>query len=112
MAAAGRASFYDGDTLLCYRHGSLQIACRMNRKTRRAGLKSASAATIGAFAEEARGTLSAPELLAYADQLHLQGQTEQAEIVCNKILAREPAHAEALNLLGASFKKPAGIGSP
>jgi SAM-dependent methyltransferase len=72
----------------------------MNRKTRRAGLKSASSATTDVLAEEGRGTLSAAELVAHAERLRHQRQAEQAEIVCNKVLAREPAHADALNLLG------------
>jgi SAM-dependent methyltransferase len=77
----------------------------MNRKTRRAGLKFGNSATTSALAEAGRGTLSAAELLALAEQLNQQGQPEQAEIVCNKILAREPAHAEALNLLGLLFQE-------
>ncbi|HEY1983094.1 MAG TPA: methyltransferase domain-containing protein [Xanthobacteraceae bacterium] len=76
----------------------------MNRKTRRAGLKSGNSATTSALAEEGRGTLSAIELLAHAERLNQQGRPEQAEIICNKILAREPAHAEALNLLGAMLQ--------
>jgi SAM-dependent methyltransferase len=72
----------------------------MNRKTRRAGLKSGNSATTSALAEEGRGTFSASELLAHAERLNQQGQAEQAEMVCNNILAREPAHADALNLLG------------
>jgi 2-polyprenyl-3-methyl-5-hydroxy-6-metoxy-1,4-benzoquinol methylase len=72
----------------------------MNRKTRRAGLKSANSATISVSAEVGLGALPVTELMAHADRHHQLGRPEQAEIVCNKILAREPAHAHALNLLG------------
>jgi SAM-dependent methyltransferase/tetratricopeptide (TPR) repeat protein len=72
----------------------------MNRKTRRAGLKSGNSATTSNWSEAGRGTVSAAELMTHADQLRHRGQAEQAEIVCNQILAREPANADALNLLG------------
>lgn len=38
--------------------------------------------------------------MAQANWQHQHGQSEQAEIICNQILAREPGHVHALNLLG------------
>jgi SAM-dependent methyltransferase len=71
----------------------------MNRKQRRAGMKRGGpppAAAVDDWAEEA----PTAELMAKA-RWHLQErQTEAARQVCNRILAREPDHAPALNLLG------------
>lgn len=71
----------------------------MNRKQRRAGMKRAGplpAAAVDDWAEEA----ATAELMAKA-RWHLQERhTEAARQVCNRILAREPDHAPALNLLG------------
>jgi tetratricopeptide (TPR) repeat protein len=72
----------------------------MNRKTRRAGLKSNKSAATTALADDGGDAFATDELMAHADRHYQQGRPEQAEIVCNKIVAREPAHAGALNLLG------------
>ena len=38
--------------------------------------------------------------MAQARSLHQRGQADQAQGICNEILTREPAHLDALNLLG------------
>ena len=71
----------------------------MNRKERRAGGKrhgegSANTATLGLVGA------SIADLTAEASRLHRQGQTGEAQEICRQILARDPAHAQSLNLLG------------
>ncbi len=72
----------------------------MNRKEQRAGLKrghpSASAAPVNNWDK----ALAVADLMAKARWHHEHGQSEHAKDICNEILAREPAHVNALNLLG------------
>ena len=44
--------------------------------------------------------MSLDESLRVAEQLQSEGKLEQAEILLNKIVARNPSHAYALHLLG------------
>jgi hypothetical protein len=76
----------------------------MNRKARRAALKSGQNAVNAAPAESRDGVFATAELMAEANVLFQQGQAERAEVVCNRILAREPSHVHALNLLGLIFQ--------
>jgi SAM-dependent methyltransferase len=76
----------------------------MNRKSRRAALKSCQNTVNAAPAESRDGVFATAELMADANVLFQQGQAERAEAVCNRILAREPSHVHALNLLGLIFQ--------
>jgi SAM-dependent methyltransferase len=72
----------------------------MNRKARRAGLKSSNIAPTGGSSDRPSEPSAATDLMAQATALRRRGQPEQAQDICNRILAREPAHVNALNLLG------------
>jgi 2-polyprenyl-3-methyl-5-hydroxy-6-metoxy-1,4-benzoquinol methylase len=71
----------------------------MNRKERRAGLASGKSAPSQRFGDPSKEPATA-RLLAQAGFLHQRGQSDQAQQICGQILAREPAHVNALNLLG------------
>jgi len=71
----------------------------MNRKARRAALKTGQPAG-NAVADKRLDALPTAELMARAEQLHRQRQLEKAQLICNKILDREPSHVNALNLDG------------
>jgi SAM-dependent methyltransferase len=65
----------------------------MNRSQRRAAV---ARAKIGASA----ASTDIAALTAEADRAYREGRCERAEITCKQVLARNPAHAPALNLLG------------
>jgi SAM-dependent methyltransferase len=71
----------------------------MNRKERRAGLVSGKSVPSQRFGDPSKEPATA-QLLAQAGFLHQRGQSDQAQQMCVQILAREPAHVNALNLLG------------
>jgi SAM-dependent methyltransferase len=71
----------------------------MNRKERRAGLASGKSALNQRFGDPSKEPATA-QLLAQAGFLHQRDQSDQAQQICGQILAREPAHVGALNLLG------------
>lgn len=71
----------------------------MNRKVRRANRKQ------GAFAPRAAAVgddqaFTTTDLMAQANWHHQRGQLQSAQDICDKILAREPSHVNALNLSG------------
>ena len=70
----------------------------MNRKERRAALKRGVSA--GNAAQPKDAAFDAAELLAKANWLREQGQSEQALDLCNRVLARMPRHVDALNSAG------------
>jgi len=70
----------------------------MNQKARRAGQKSHKFCDSVPIKEPREASIS--ELMLQANRLNQHGQTARAQGVCNQILAREPAHVNALNLLG------------
>jgi SAM-dependent methyltransferase len=72
----------------------------MNRKDRRAAAKRGKALAAPAPAAGRPETASAAELMAEAARHYQQGRSAQAEEICHRILARQPAHADGLNLLG------------
>ena len=65
----------------------------MNRRDRRAALARGKAAAISAPAD-------IPALVAEATLAYQQRRIADAEVACKQILARAPAHPEALNILG------------
>ena len=69
----------------------------MNRRDRRAALARGKAAAISAPAD-------IPALVAEATLAYKQGRIVDAEVACKQILARNPAHAEALNILGVVYQ--------
>lgn len=69
----------------------------MNRRDRRAAVARGEAAATAAPADIA-------ELLAAANRAYQLGQPAQAEDVCKRILARAPANATCLNLLGLAYQ--------
>lgn len=72
----------------------------MNRKQRRAGAKRGTPLPSAAAADDRTKGFATADLMAQA-RWHLQEhQTEVARQLCNRILAHEPSHAPALNLLG------------
>jgi ubiquinone/menaquinone biosynthesis C-methylase UbiE/tetratricopeptide (TPR) repeat protein len=72
----------------------------MNRKARRAGLKSPKFSINAALADDRGDAPADADLIARARLHRERGQPDQAQDICNKILAREPSHILALNLLG------------
>lgn len=72
----------------------------MNRKTRRAGLKSPKFSINIALADDRGDAVTAAHLITQARGYRERGQPDQAQDICNGILAREPSHILALNLLG------------
>jgi SAM-dependent methyltransferase/tetratricopeptide (TPR) repeat protein len=71
----------------------------MNRKERRAKLKSGQLAGGGSRPAPNAG-LPIDGLMAQAGYLFQRGQTDQAQAICDNVLTREPAQVNALNLLG------------
>src|SRR5882757_7439919 len=73
----------------------------MNRKERRAAGKrrDESATKPSASAFGAAG-LSIVDLAAEASRAYRAGRINQAQEICRQVLTREPAHVQALNLLG------------
>lgn len=71
----------------------------MNRKQRRAGTKRGDPLAAAAV-DDGTNEATTAELMAKARRHLQERQTEVARQICNRILAREPAHAPALNLLG------------
>jgi SAM-dependent methyltransferase/tetratricopeptide (TPR) repeat protein len=73
----------------------------MNRKERRAADKrreeSASRPNAPSFGS---ASLSIADLAAEASRLRGAGRSNEAQEICRRILAREPAHVQSLNLLG------------
>jgi SAM-dependent methyltransferase len=76
----------------------------MNRKARRAGRKSGDFSINSASADDKSSALAIADLMAQANWHHQHRQPEKAENICHEILAREPAHVHALNLLGLIFQ--------
>jgi Flp pilus assembly protein TadD len=72
----------------------------MNRTARRAGLASSNAALNQRLGDRSSQAAAIAQLMAQARSLHQCGQANQAQGICNEILTREPAHVDALNLLG------------
>jgi len=72
----------------------------MNRKARRAGLASSNAALNQRLSDRSSQPAAIAQLMVQARLLHQHGKADQAQDICNKILVREPAHVDALNLLG------------
>jgi SAM-dependent methyltransferase len=77
----------------------------MNRKERRAGHKRGNLSAGIAPAGDWDKAFTTAELLAQARRAHQQRQSETARDICDRILAREPAHVPALNLLGLIFQE-------
>jgi len=69
----------------------------MNRKDRRAAAKRGEALAAGA---RRSGVPEIAALMAQAGDLYRQGRGAEARVIAERIVAREPAHVEALNLLG------------
>ncbi|MGD0024733.1 MAG: methyltransferase domain-containing protein [Xanthobacteraceae bacterium] len=72
----------------------------MNRKERRASLKRSNSSANAALADDRDKALTIADLMAEASWHHQRGLSEKAQDICNRILAREPSHVHALNLLG------------
>ena len=70
----------------------------MSRRERRAAAARSKATASFTPAEIA-------DLMAEANQAHEQGRPAQAEVICAQILARAPAHAAGLNLLGIIYNE-------
>jgi SAM-dependent methyltransferase len=70
----------------------------MNRKERRVAAKRGTLPS--AAGQHPPEIFSVADLIGEARRLYQQGGVAQAESVCQQILAREPAHVDALNLLG------------
>ncbi len=72
----------------------------MNRRARRAGQTSGHHAAIDASEQDWGNPSALDELAARASLLYQEGQAKRAELICDKILARQPSHADALTLSG------------
>lgn len=72
----------------------------MNRRARRAGQTSGHTAATDVAEQDWGDPSVLAELVARASLLYQEGQAERAELICDKILARQPSHAGALTLLG------------
>ena len=70
----------------------------MNRKARRAAVKHEKAAA--SLARGRNNALPIADLMVEARQYYQAGRLEQAQDVCNQILAHAPSHVHSLNLLG------------
>jgi tetratricopeptide (TPR) repeat protein len=70
----------------------------MNRKARRAGLKSGQPASNQRSGDQSSAAIA--QLMAQARFLYQRGQADKAQEICAQILARDPAQVNALNLLG------------
>ena len=69
----------------------------MNRKNRRAAVKRGEAKAAGA---RGGGEPETAVLMGQARDLYQQGRAAEARVIAERIVAREPTHVEALNLLG------------
>jgi len=73
----------------------------MNRKERRAaGKRRDESATKPSASAFGPAGLSIVDLAAEASRAYRAGRINQAQEICRQVLAREPAHVQALNLLG------------
>jgi 2-polyprenyl-3-methyl-5-hydroxy-6-metoxy-1,4-benzoquinol methylase len=72
----------------------------MNRKARRAGLKPGHPSVNAALSDGGSDTSAIADLMTQASWHHQRGDLRASEDLCKEILAREPAHVHALNLLG------------
>ena len=73
----------------------------MNRKERRAaGKRRDELATKPSASAFGAAGLSIVDLAAEASRAYRAGRINQAQEICRQVLAREPAHVQALNLLG------------
>jgi tetratricopeptide (TPR) repeat protein len=72
----------------------------MNRKQRRAGIKRSGTAPPAAVGDDWAKAFSTDDLMAKARGHYEQRRAEAARAICNRILAREPRHVPALNMLG------------
>jgi SAM-dependent methyltransferase/tetratricopeptide (TPR) repeat protein len=72
----------------------------MNRKERRAAGKRGNVPTPPDALFVGSAELSTLELAAEASRSHGRGRFDEAREICRRILAREPAHVQSLNLLG------------
>jgi SAM-dependent methyltransferase len=72
----------------------------MNRKERRAANK-----TAPSRLPHTDAAVSVAELAARASALHAAGRLDETRAICRQILGREPAHVQALNLLGLAAQR-------
>ncbi len=72
----------------------------MNRKERRAALKRGKASAVAPSPGGKSDPVDSGEFLAAARAHYQHRQFAQADTICQRILAREPAQVHALNLLG------------
>jgi ubiquinone/menaquinone biosynthesis C-methylase UbiE/tetratricopeptide (TPR) repeat protein len=72
----------------------------MNRKARRAGLKSGQGVLNKRFGDPSSEAAAIVQWTAQARFFFQRGEADKAREICTQILAREPEHAEALNLSG------------
>jgi SAM-dependent methyltransferase len=77
----------------------------MNRKERRAGLKSGIISANVSLPDGWDKTFTTDDLMDKARWHQQQRQSETARDICNRILAREPTHVPALNLLGLIYQE-------
>ena len=77
----------------------------MNRKERRASLKRGVISATGGPHQGWDGALTTDDLMAKARWHQQQRQSETAREICNRILAREPAHVPALNLISLIYQE-------
>jgi ubiquinone/menaquinone biosynthesis C-methylase UbiE len=77
----------------------------MNRKERRASLKRGIISAKFSLPDGWDKTFTTDDLMAKARWHQQQRQSETTQDICNRILAREPAHVPALNLLGLIYQE-------
>lgn len=76
----------------------------MNRKERRADSKRGHPFASGAASDGWDKAFTTDDLLAKARAYRQQGQPQTAGDICERIVAREPSHVPALNLLGLIYQ--------
>ena len=77
----------------------------MNRKERRASLKRGIISANVGLSDGWDKAFTTDDLMAKARWHQQQHQSETARDICNRILARAPAHVPALNLLGLIYQE-------
>jgi SAM-dependent methyltransferase len=76
----------------------------MNRKARKYRHNENNFSINSAVAEDPGNALAIADWMAQANWRHRQGEREKAQEFCERILARQPSHVPALNLLGLVFQ--------